>query len=66
MDFFDLDLADQLKRMRRRNGWSQERAAGWLRCSVRTLQGWEQSRRVPRGVAAAYLREKVRHFTFWI
>ena len=42
-------------------GLSQRAFAGALGISVRTLQGWEQDRRRPRGPAIALLQIAARH-----
>ena len=42
-------------------GLSQVKFASLLGISVRTLQGWEQGRRIPRGPARVLLRVAARH-----
>ncbi len=38
--------AAELKEWRSKRGFTQRKAAQWLRVSLRTYQGWEQGRRV--------------------
>lgn len=47
---------NDLSRMRRRMGLTQEAFARRFQINLRTLQDWEQGRRVPEDVARAYLR----------
>ncbi|MEO5329136.1 MAG: helix-turn-helix domain-containing protein [Magnetococcus sp. THC-1_WYH] len=47
--------------LRERMGLSQSAFAGLLGVSIRTLQDWEQGRRVPSGPAASLLRIADRH-----
>lgn len=52
---FDVGPPD-VQQLRERIGLSQSEFARLMRVSVRTLQNWEQHRRVPTGPAAALLR----------
>lgn len=46
--------AEDLKRLRRKLGWSQAEAAKQLGCSTRSIVNWESaSAKVPRTVALA-------------
>jgi len=47
--------------IRRKVGLSQSRFAALLGVSVRTLQDWEQGRRVPSGAARTLLRIALRN-----
>jgi putative transcriptional regulator len=47
--------------IRQRTGLSQSRFAALLGVSVRTLQDWEQGRRVPSGAARTLLTIAARH-----
>lgn len=49
------DWPADLRALRARLGLSQSGLAARLGISARTLQGWEQGRRTPRGPAAALL-----------
>ena len=53
----DLNIKD----MRKRYNMSQEKFAGLLGISKRTLEGWEQGRRKPRGPARRLLQVVARH-----
>lgn len=46
----------RLRELRRRLGLSQATFAERFHINLRTLQDWEQARRVPEGIARAYLR----------
>ena len=46
----------RIKAIRKRTKLSQSEFALLMGVSVKTLQNWEQARRVPRGPAAALLR----------
>lgn len=52
---FALDSLD-VKRVREQTNLSQAEFAAALQVSVRTLQNWEQRRRIPTGPAAALLK----------
>jgi len=45
-----------VKIVRERIGLSQTEFAGLMQVSVKTLQNWEQGRRIPTGPAAALLK----------
>ena len=53
----DLDVKD----IRKRYNMSQEKFAGLLGVSKRTLEGWEQGRRKPKGPARRLLQVVARH-----
>ena len=53
----DLNVKD----MRKRYNMSQEKFAGLLGVSKRTVEGWEQGRRKPRGPARRLLQVVARH-----
>lgn len=52
---FDISNPD-VKRVREQVGLSQTEFAQMMRVSVKTLQNWEQRRRMPTGPAAALLK----------
>ena len=54
-------LPSNVKSIREKMDLSQSAFAGLLGVSVRTLQEWEQGRRVPKGPAQALLRVADRH-----
>ena len=54
-------LPSNVKSIRKKMGLSQSAFAGLLGVSVRTLQEWEQGRRIPKGPAQALLRVADRH-----
>jgi putative transcriptional regulator len=54
------DWPAELRALRARLGLSQAGLAGHLGISKRTLQEWEQGRRTPRGLAAAFLERELR------
>ena len=51
----------QLVEQRKRLGMSQTQFAAAFHLNLRTLQDWEQGRRMPEDVARAYLRVIARH-----
>jgi putative transcriptional regulator len=53
--------AEHIHNIREKMSLSQSAFAGLLGVSIRTLQGWEQGRRKPRGAAVALLRVASRH-----
>ncbi len=57
----EIRLAQDVQAIRRRMGLSQSAFAGLLGVSTRTLQDWEQGRRIPTGPARALLRVADRH-----
>lgn len=59
---YDVDLADpDVAAIRERMGLSQSRFAYLLGISPRTLQGWEQGRRAPKGAERTLLRVAAKH-----
>jgi putative transcriptional regulator len=54
-------LPSNVKSIREKMDLSQSAFAGLLGVSVRTLQEWEQGRRVPKGPAQALLRVADQH-----
>ncbi len=56
-----VEVPRDVKAIREKAGLSQSAFAALLGVSVRTLQDWEQGRRVPRGPALALLRVADRH-----
>lgn len=54
------DWPAELRALRARLGLSQAGLADRLGISKRTLQEWEQGRRTPRGLAAAFLERELR------
>ncbi len=50
-----------IKEIRKRYNMSQEKFAGLLGVSKRTLEGWEQGRRKPRGPARRLLQVAATH-----
>lgn len=57
---FELPEAD-VAAIRERYGLSQAKFASLMGISVRTLQNWEQGRRIPRGPARVLLRVAAAH-----
>jgi len=57
---FEVDLPD-VKRIRNRYRISQKEFASLLGISVKTLQNWEQGRRIPKGPAQILLRVAAKH-----
>lgn len=57
---FEVSTPDA-RAIRERMGLTQEAFAALLGVSRRTLEGWEQGRRHPRGPALALLRVAARH-----
>lgn len=53
------ELKDKLQQARITVGLSQSKMAARLGVSVRNLQGWEQGRRTPRGLALEALNAKI-------
>ncbi|AFL74896.1 helix-turn-helix domain-containing protein [Thiocystis violascens] len=57
-----LEVADpDARAIRQRMGLTQDAFAALLGVSPRTLEGWEQGRRQPRGSALALLRVAANH-----
>ncbi|MEW6532116.1 MAG: NadS family protein [Thermodesulfobacteriota bacterium] len=56
----EMDLPD-VKRIRTRYQISQKEFASLLGISVKTLQNWEQGRRIPKGPAQILLRVAAKH-----
>ncbi len=56
-----VQLPANVKSIREKMDLSQSAFAGLLGVSVRTLQEWEQGRRVPKGPAQALLRVADQH-----
>ncbi len=54
-------LPSNVKSIREKMDLSQSAFAGLLGVSVRTLQEWEQGRRIPKGPAQALLRVADQH-----
>jgi putative transcriptional regulator len=57
---FSLEELD-IKAIRKRYNMSREKFAGLLGVSKRTLEGWEQGRRKPKGPARRLLQAAARH-----
>ena len=57
---FSLEEPD-IKAIRKRYNMSREKFAGLLGVSKRTLEGWEQGRRKPKGPARRLLQVAARH-----
>jgi len=57
---FSLEEVD-IKAVRKRYNMSQERFAGLIGVSKRTLEGWEQGRRKPKGSARRLLQVAAKH-----
>jgi putative transcriptional regulator len=57
---FELEELD-IKEIRNKYNMSQEKFAGMLGVSKRTLAGWEQGRRKPKGPARRLLQVAARH-----
>ncbi len=57
---FSLEEVD-IKAIRKRYNMSQERFAGLIGVSKRTLEGWEQGRRKPKGPARRLLQVAAKH-----
>jgi putative transcriptional regulator len=57
---FELEELD-IKEIRNKYNMSQEKFAGMLGVSKRTLEGWEQGRRKPKGPARRLLQVAARH-----
>jgi putative transcriptional regulator len=57
---FEIELPD-VKRIRTRYHISQKEFASLLGISVKTLQNWEQGRRIPKGPAQILLRVVAKH-----
>jgi putative transcriptional regulator len=57
---FELEELD-IKEIRKRYNMSREKFAGMLGVSKRTLEGWEQGRRKPKGPARRLLQVAARH-----
>lgn len=59
---YEVDLSDpDVAAIRERMGLSQSRFAYLLGISPRTLQGWEQGRRAPKGAERTLLRIAAKH-----
>jgi putative transcriptional regulator len=57
---FSLEEVD-IKAIRKKYNMSQERFAGLIGVSKRTLEGWEQGRRKPKGPARRLLQVAAKH-----
>ena len=57
---FSLEEVD-IKAIRKRYNMSQEKFAGLIGVSKRTLEGWEQGRRKPKGPARRLLQVAAKH-----
>jgi DNA-binding XRE family transcriptional regulator len=51
-------IADVLQNWRKKNGYTQQKAASLLECSMATIQSWEQERSEPMPQTADFIREK--------
>ena len=58
--FFVVEALD-VKAIRAKLGFSQEELASLLGISVRTLENWEQKRRIPKGPARVLLEVAAAH-----
>jgi putative transcriptional regulator len=58
---FEIEVPEDVRKVREHVGFSQSVFAGLLGISKRTLQDWEQGRRHPTGPAKALLRIAYKH-----
>jgi len=50
-------ISDVLKSWRKKDGFSQQKAAFFLNCSIASIQSWEQHRSEPLPQTADFIRE---------